>query len=315
MIQGASDPGSEVKDRHVLILSDGKPGHVNQSVAFARLLGLSYEIRPVAFRRRICKALSYLYDRRGILTDTLFRIEGDVPECWAVVSAGSATYYANRVTARRMNARSIAIMLPQGYRYDFDLIVAQEHDCPPQRSNILSLPVNLSYVIPAGLVRPDPANRYVSLVVGGTNTEFKMEPEPLERAIVDIFERFPKHQILVATSRRTPEAVEKMLEQHPFAEKFFYSRNPANPIPDFLAFSEYAFITADSTSMISEAVTFGNSCVEVIPLKGRSKENKFLRMTAHLAELGCLHIYDGEVGACCAKINLSERLKEVQLCV
>ena len=51
-----------------LILSDGKPGHVNQSIAFARLLGLDYEVREVSFRNRFCKGLSYLFDRVGIYT-------------------------------------------------------------------------------------------------------------------------------------------------------------------------------------------------------------------------------------------------------
>ncbi len=314
MGQMAADRGKTANERPVLILSDGKPGHLNQSVAFARHLGLSFEIRPVVFRHRFCKALSYLLDRPGILTDSLFHIEGDLPECCAVVSAGSATYYANRVTAKKMNARSVAIMLPKGYRYDFDLIVAQEHDSPPDRSNILRLPVNLNFVVPAGLVTSESGHRYVSLVIGGNNKVFRMEPDSLERTVVDIFKRFPRHRILVATSRRTPPAVEAMLDRHPFAAKFFYSRDPANPIPDFLALSDYVFITADSTSMISEAVCFGNSCIEVIPLEGAGTDNKFLRMTRRLSDLSCLHIYDGEVAACSTKIDLSERLREVRLC-
>ncbi len=314
MEQGGADREKSSTERRVLILSDGKPGHLNQSVAFARHLGYSYEIRPVAFRHRFCKALSYLYDRQRIYSDALFRIEGDLPECCAVVSAGSATYYANRVTAKKMNTRSVAIMLPKGYRYDFDLIVAQEHDNPPRRSNILTLPVNLNFVVPTWLVKADPGNRYVSLVIGGSNKVFRMDAESLERTVEEIFRRFAQHRILVATSRRTPPAVEAMLDRHPFAARFLYSRDPANPIPDFLALCDYVFITADSTSMISEAVCFGNSCIEVIPLEGAGTDNKFLRMTRRLSDLGCLHIYDGEVAACSTKIDLSERLREVRLC-
>jgi uncharacterized protein len=51
--KGEKSPGGKV-----LILSDGKPGHVNQSLAYARLLGKPYEIRRVAFKFRIFKALS-----------------------------------------------------------------------------------------------------------------------------------------------------------------------------------------------------------------------------------------------------------------
>jgi hypothetical protein len=37
-----------------------------------------------------------------------------------VVSAGSETYYANKVLARRHGVPSVAIMLPRGYRLNFD---------------------------------------------------------------------------------------------------------------------------------------------------------------------------------------------------
>ncbi len=36
----------------ILILSDGKPGHVNQSIAFAELSGANYSIVEVTFRNR-----------------------------------------------------------------------------------------------------------------------------------------------------------------------------------------------------------------------------------------------------------------------
>ena len=43
--------GSDVSK--LLILSDGKPGHVNQSVAFAKLLDLPFEVRRVSFCNRL----------------------------------------------------------------------------------------------------------------------------------------------------------------------------------------------------------------------------------------------------------------------
>jgi len=300
--------------RQVVILSDGKPGHRNQSLAFAGLLGYSWEVRRVAFRNRFCKALSYLADNLGLHLPWLFRLEGPVPAGCAVVSAGSATYYANKVLARRLKVPAVAIMLPRGYRYDFDLIVAQQHDRPPRRSNILVLPVNLSRVEPRGLVTRDPERPCVALIVGGPSRHFSMDQDRLREQVRRIFNLFPHADLLLTTSRRTPADVETMLEAMPFKRSIIFSREPVNPIPDFLAISDYVFVTEDSTSMISEAVSFGQASVEVLPLPATSARNKVGTMVADLAKRGCLHVFDGSLGDCHRKLDLQGELEKVRPC-
>lgn len=298
----------------VLILSDNKPGHLNQSLAFVRHLQLDYEVAEVAFPGRLAKALSYLCDRLGWYVPALFvapLLQGDY--C-AVVSAGSETYYANKTLARRLGCKSVAIMLPRGYRYDFSLIVAQEHDRPPLRANILTLPINLCRVVPGGVFRGEEGKRYVSLIIGGNSKQFSLEAPFMRARLEEIFRLFPEHDILVTTSRRTPQEVERILKEFPFYRSFIYSQDPVNPIPDFLAISDTVFITSDSTSMISEAVSYGAAAVEVLGLPAKNRDNKFSRMVARLAELGTLHLFDGEVAACRRKIDVAERLKDVNPC-
>ena len=57
----------------VLILTDGKAGHENQSRAFARALGCEPVLLPVKFKSSFAKALSYLLDLFGILTIRVFK--------------------------------------------------------------------------------------------------------------------------------------------------------------------------------------------------------------------------------------------------
>lgn len=299
----------------LLILSDGKPGHLNQVLAFADLLGLHSEVRRVRFAFPGAKGLSYLLDRFGLLLPALFRVDGALPAaCCAVASAGSATYYATKALGRRLRVPTAAIMLPRGYRYDFDLIVAQEHDRPPRRSNLLVLPINLCRPRPQGLIEARPGRRSVALVIGGPSRHFRMEVSALRRQLETIFELFPDADLMVTTSRRTPPEVEALLEAFPFVRSVVYSREPINPIPDFLALSDYVFVSEDSTSMLSEAVSFGRARVEVLPLTATGARNKVGRMVAELAERGCLHIFDGTLGDCAAKLDLAARLKEVKLC-
>ena len=294
-----------------LILSDGKPGHVNQAIAFADLSGDGYRIGEVQFRNRFCKSLSYLFDRIGLYTTALFRLTGDVQGCTTIVSAGSETYYANRTLATKLGMRSVAVMLPRGYRYSgFDLIVAQEHDRPPVRTNIQILPINLCKVRPQAVFKPEAGYSYLGLVIGGPNKVFRMEPEKLCKQIEQIIKLFPEHKVVVSTSRRTPPEVEAMLSTFEFFKTWLYSDDPANPIPDFLASCDYVFITADSTSMISEAVSFGTSAIEILPLIATGSAAKFSALIKGLERRGCLHRFEGTVGACRTKIDLLAELKK-----
>ena len=300
--------------KKILVLSDGKPGHVNQSIAFANLLGRPFETVGVRFRRRPFKLLSYLFDRVGVYLPSLLRWDPPEGPFCAVVSAGSETYYANKVLARRLGVPSVAIMLPRGYRLDFDLIIAQEHDHPPVKENIRTLPVNLCHVEPRGVFRPREGERYVALVVGGPNPVYGYDRERFRETLDAVFSGFPGYRIVVTTSRRTPADIEEEIDRYPFEEKIFYSRNPVNPIPDYLASCEYVFITADSTSMISEAVTFGRARIEIIPLPTRKDSGKYHRMIAKLVELGCVHRFDGRPGTADRKIDLADMLGGITIC-
>ena len=311
MKQSSFNP-AELAGSRILILSDGKPGHFNQAIAFARHLGCRYDVVSVALRSRALKWLSYLLDNCGIHRSWLFSATVPEQQYSAVVSAGSGTYYANKTTARQLDCPAVAIMYPRGYRLDFDLIVAQEHDRPPEKANILSLPVNLSYAEPNGVVTPAPQERYISFIIGGDSSRGRLEAGPLEQQIKCILELFPEHRLWLTTSRRTPAAVDKMLRQFDYARAVFYSEEQVNPIADFLAYSEYVFLTADSSSMISEAVCSGAAAVEVLPLlAGHRERGKLSFLIERLEQLGSLHVFDGRVGAADRKIHQADILNGI----
>ena len=61
----------------VLILSDGRMGHLNQSLAFVKYLDLSYDVVPIKFKYKWLKVLSYILDKIGVYTEKLFDIQLD----------------------------------------------------------------------------------------------------------------------------------------------------------------------------------------------------------------------------------------------
>ena len=136
----------------VLILSDGRIGHLNQSLAFVKYMGLSYDIGEIRFKNRFYKSISYIFDFFGLKSNVLFDVD-ITQEYEVIIGSGSTTYYAAKVLATQMHAKSVTMMLPEGYRYDFDIIFAQSHDTPPPQENIIEIPANFSYVEPKGIYK------------------------------------------------------------------------------------------------------------------------------------------------------------------
>lgn len=293
----------------VLILSDGRMGHLNQSLAFVKYLNVPYDVVSVTFKYTWLKALSYILDKIGVYIEALFDVQIDKTYDM-VVGTGSTTSYATKVLAKKMHARSVAMMLPRGYRYDLDIIFAQSHDNPPKKKNIIEIPVNFSYVEPKGLYKAE--KKSIGIVIGGDNKLFSMSKEKLKVQLDMIVELYKEYEIAITTSPRTSKEIEELIVSYAFDYEVIFSKNPINPIPDFLEQCETVFITGDSTSMISEAISYGKSNVVVLPLESQG-ENKFIRFIDVLEKEGYLHIFDGSIKNRNKKIDFKAYLKDADL--
>ncbi len=273
-----------------LIVSDGKRGHENQALAFCRYVGVQCEV--VRVEMSVPKWMTYLLDWFGIYLPQLFK-----PKIACgfdmVVSAGSATYYANKTIAKKCEAKSVALMEPKGFRKNFDLVFSQAHDGG-------TMPVNFAYAKPLGEI--ELGNEDVAVVIGGPNRVFDMEKEEIKRLLDFIFMHF-KGKKAVTTSPRTPKQIERLVEEYGWDYKVIFSKEPKNPIGDFLQ-AGTIFVTMDSTSMISEAVSGGRARVEVVPLRAK-KANKYEKMVRNLAKDGYVHIFDGRLGNAKKKVDFT----------
>jgi len=280
-----------------LILSDGRIGHLNQSIALAKYLGCSYDIVEIRFKNKLYKVLSYFLDKFSIRSKALFSV--NVQQKYdLVIGTGSSTYYAAKVLAKSMQAKSITMMLPKGYIYNFDTIFAQSHDEPPKQENIIEIPANFSYVEPKGIYYAE--KKSIGIVIGGDNKLFTMS------------NYYEVYEIAITTSPRTSKEIETLIQNYAFDYEVIYSKNPINPIPDFLEQCEAVFITGDSTSMISEAIAYGVSNVIVLPLESKG-DNKFERFVKSLEREGYLHIFDGTIKNRNKKIDFRKYLRGVNL--
>ncbi len=283
----------------ILIISDGKPGHLNQSIAFAKLKGFDYNILEISSISKLKKILSYVLDFLNIYIN-IFNITIK-NEYKYILSTGSNTYYSNKYLSKKMNIKSIAIMLPKGFRYsDFDYIIAQKHDNPPLLNNIIITPVNLSINEPKNYIQKDNKYKYIGVIIGGDNKIFTISKDQIKNELDQIFLDFPEYKKLVTTSRRTPKDIEDLCETYEFDYKLIYSQEPTiNPIPDFIDICDELYITSDSTSMISEAVSNSDANINIIMLNSQNTNTKYHKL---------IDIVKNQK----SKINLKDYLKMIQ---
>lgn len=301
-----------------LIVSDGKPGHFNQSIALCRHLGLEYETIEVTYKSRAAKSLSYLLDRLGIYTPGLF---SSLPQLQTsnfklLISTGSTTYYANKLLAKELGIPNVAILYPNGYRLNFTHILCPAYDHPPRRDNIIELPLNLCAAEPAFF--EDKASEFktlhrqgkpaVGIIIGGPNAVSDIDHDRLAGQLNEIFALTEGMERWVTTSRRTPAEVEAVIENIPFDYTLINSRDAYNPIPAFIQLCDRLFVTSDSASMISECASFGSASVEILMNRQLKSPNKFEELIRGLAGRNAVHVFDGTLGDADVKIDLSQLL-------
>ena len=346
--------------RKALILSDGRKGHENQSIAFCELKGLDYRLCKIAYANKLLKLCSYALDFFGLyfkifkcdlcgggtaadfkngsnlnspaapdsanldaapngansdaVSDSAnFDASADRNLNFAdfdlFVGAGSTSYYALKFYARRYAKPSVALMYPKGYRKDFSVIIAGAHDRPEPRANLKISPVSLSFSRPQGLYKPQ--RKAVGFIIGGPNSCFEMGDKILKQ-IETVRAQFADCEFALTTSPRTPRATESALAKLSWDYSVIYSREPVNPIGDFLAQCEWVFISEDSVSMISEAVSNGSANVAILSLKRKDAHNKFDDFISALVSTGHARRYD-EALKKTEKYDLKAFVREIEL--
>ncbi|MFH0790280.1 MAG: ELM1/GtrOC1 family putative glycosyltransferase [Candidatus Omnitrophota bacterium] len=238
------------RQKEVLILSDGKAGHLRQAQAAAGIvrdyfaekgINTRIEILNVEFKDRFFKAvfafsgcLSGKYRCQGCLWclkkslrqntyKSLISVKPDV-----VVSCGSSLSAVNSIISRENLAKSIVLMRPSILSTrKFDLVIMPKHDSPPKRKNVVVTSGALNLVEDKYLEKQtqllldtcDLGLRtygcYIGLLVGGDTKEFHLQPDVLSGVIAQVkcsCEKF-NAGVLVTTSRRTSGRIEGLLKE------------------------------------------------------------------------------------------------------
>jgi len=325
--------------RSLLILSDGKTGHLRQSEAVAHIISerlknkgikVGLEITEVKFKNKFLKTalslsslLSGKYNCQGCLgclrkfidTNAYKTLSSFRPDI--VISCGSGLSAINFIISRENLSKSVQIMRPQFLSAKkFDLVIMPGHDKPKKKKNIVVTMGAPNLVSPqyleeegAKLIRScnlNPRSDYIGLLIGGDSKKFTLDNDIMRGVISEVKRAADKinADILLTTSRRTSAKVAQLLKQEfgGFKRcKLMLIANEKN-IPEAVGgILGLSKVVVSSPESISMVSEAANSAKFVVVFKAGGLSAKHRYFLRNLA--GNNHIYLSEVKELSARIE------------
>ena len=233
----------------IWIVSDDKPGHLNQSLGLAEALcALDSHVRYVVLSVKDAWISLLRADARPAL----------------IISAGRQTHLINVLLARRFRAKNLVLMRPSLPSHWFDLCLIPEHDQPKTAPHIVTTVGALNRMQSAIKV-PNSA----LILVGGPSKHFEWSSETVACAIGRVINTNPSLSFQIATSRRTPQKLVDQLSSKHKSLVVTPESVGSSWLSSTLPTTEYAWVTSDSASMVYEALSAG-ALVRLIHLKANS---------------------------------------------
>lgn len=283
----------------IIIISDGKPGHLNQSYGLVdaiKRLSNSVEVEehPVL---SWFKLIGLILNRPKPLGDTSF-----------LIAAGHRTHLTLLVLGWLLKSKTVVLMKPSLPCRWFSLCIVPEHDhASDDAENVLETVGALNRMQP-GIKVLDKG----LILVGGPSKHFEWNNESVTEQIKNLIAENAGIDWLLTTSRRTPEdflhqlsSLTERLEIVPAQE------TPQGWLVEKLAEAEYCWVTEDSVSMVYESLTAG--CKTGLISLPSSRESRIQRGLAKLKATGRVMTKDSVINSEVGPLGEADRCAEVLL--
>lgn len=253
---------------HYMILSDGKPGHENQSRGLAEAL------------QRRTGGMIHCVKVEGVLRtakELRRRIEANGSPRF-LIGAGRRTHLALLYSAWRFGVESIVLMKPGFPMKWFTWCVVPWHDLPKAKER-------KGLIISVGALNRIQAftgqKKGKLVLIGGPSSAFHWDAEGLIAQLKAI-----GPGLVIADSRRTPEGfLETAREKLEECEVASHEKVPEGWLQDQFRNMAEIHVTEDSVSMVYEALSSG-ARVHLLKMQGKGRSSRVVRGLKMLREKG-----------------------------
>ena len=262
-------------------LSDGKAGHDSQSRGLAEALARLQPVEMVTL-----SPLPPLTALNSLLCGYQ-PAWSQQPAPDLLLGAGHHTHLSLLAARRARGGKAVVLMRPSLPLRLFDLCLIPEHDAPPTCPNVLATRGALNRILPSATLESDRG----LLLIGGPSAHFAWNDAKVCQQIAAITAADPAIHWTLTTSRRTPSSFLKALLGVSGAELTVVpvAQTSKDWLPTQLARAGQVWVTADSVSMVYEALTSG-AAVGVLEVP-QQRANRISRGLERLTEEGWVTLF------------------------
>jgi len=316
--------------KNITIISDGIPGHVNQSKGVAVLLAQSYPVNvalhEMAFKISFLRALFTIVaklllkkpNKVSAKIVSFFYWPIDLEKCDLIIAAGGKTAPCAAANSLLGNIPSIQLGSPRGMNSGlFSALVTVERYFNDPSNIVASLTPNL--YSPESCVRSsveEGLKEHILFLIGGEGIGYSYKEHEWESLVAGIqyMHSVTKLPISIVTSRRSDPRVEKKLRFQlaniPIDySAWFHSGDKNFKLDALLGSAKNIFVTEDSAMMISESISSGQPVTTLYP----SNINAPLRYQKHITkyvDLGFITRQSIKKFSLKEKINTTKNVEE-----
>lgn len=266
----------------VWLLLGHRRGDNNQLLALGEALGVPFETRTLSYRWT-ARPIMHLFPRSIAHLSYGSRERLGPPWPDLVIGIGRRSVAVAR-WIRKMSGGKVGLVRlghPRAPREWFDLVLSTPQYPVPDGPNVVTLPLALNrFRDPPAPTAEEQAlfdslpRPHILLSLGGNAPMWRIDPKTLCEAVNSLSARASRQNgtLLIASSPRTPKSLVDQLRSQTADQPHVHLLAPEVRYGAALADADLHVVTADSVSMISEAIVTGKP-VAIIPvtrtLRGR----------------------------------------------
>jgi mitochondrial fission protein ELM1 len=267
---------------HIVYVSDGKAGHRSQALGLFKAIQRQSS-ETVSFEEISIDDLAIFPLLAGLFRRSIPQLQ-TTPDF--IFGVGSHTQLRVLLLGKiYRQAKTVILMKPNYPLAWFNFSVIPEHD---------GISASDRVIVTQGALNPIVNEQrhqtgQILIALGGSSKRHQWNEDKVFASIEHIVKQHPNNEIIITTSRRTPEQFVERLNTYPFLPHVHFfpvEQTPQGWIFEEMQQAEAVWVTEDSVSMIYEALTAG--CRVGVIAMDRTKQDRITTSVDGLLEKGII---------------------------